>query len=139
MNPIAIFWPMVAHFFLVASVYVLLGWRRRLAVSSGGAKVRQFKFRTQEPEGSVTVANNLMNQFELPVLFHVVCLAMFVTNGVSFVAVLLAWVFVALRYVHAYVHVTSNNLRVRSLTFAVGFIVLVLMWAWFALHLAGAV
>ena len=41
--------------------------------------------------------------------------------------------------VHAYVHVTSNNLRVRSLTFAVGFIVLVLMWAWFALHLAGAV
>jgi hypothetical protein len=139
MNPIAIFWPMVAHFALVAAIYVLLGWRRRLAVTRDGAKIRQFKVRTEEPSASVTAANNLMNQFELPVLFHVVCLALFVTNGVSFVAVLLAWVFVALRYFHAYIHVTSNNLRIRSLAFAVGFIVLVLMWAWFALHLAGAV
>lgn len=139
MNPIAIFWPMVAHFALVAAIYVLLGWRRRLAVTRDGAKIRQFKVRTEEPGASVAAANNLMNQFELPVLFHVVCLALFVTNGVSFVAVLLAWVFVALRYFHAYIHVTSNNLRIRSLTFAVGFIVLVLMWAWFALHLAGAV
>jgi hypothetical protein len=139
MNPIAIFWPMVAHFALVAAIYVLLGWRRRLPVTRDGAKIRQFKVRTEEPGASVTAANNLMNQFELPVLFHVVCLTLFVTNGVSFVAVLLAWVFVALRYFHAYIHVTSNNLRIRSLTFAVGFIVLVLMWAWFALHLAGAV
>ena len=139
MNPIAIFWPMVAHFALVAAIYVLLGWRRRLAVTRDGAKIRQFKVRTEEPSASVTAANNLMNQFELPVLFHVICLALFVTNGVSFVAVLLAWVFVALRYFHAYIHVTSNNLRIRSLAFAVGFIVLVLMWAWFALHLAGAV
>jgi hypothetical protein len=139
MNPIAIIWPMVAHFALVAAIYVLLGWRRRLAVTRDGAKIRQFKVRTEEPSASVTAANNLMNQFELPVLFHVVCLALFVTNGVSFVAVLLAWVFVALRYFHAYIHVTSNNLRIRSLAFAVGFIVLVLMWAWFALHLAGAV
>jgi hypothetical protein len=139
MNPIAIFWPMVAHFALVAAIYVLLGWRRRLAVTRDGAKIRQFKVRTEEPGASVTAANNLMNQFELPVLFHVVCLALFVTNGVSFVAVLLAWVFVALRYFHAYIHVTSNNLRIRSLAFAVGFIVLVLMWAWFALHLVGAV
>ncbi|KQZ30749.1 hypothetical protein ASD50_17185 [Mesorhizobium sp. Root552] len=139
MNPIAIFWPMVAHFFLVSAIYVLLGWRRRIAVTSGGAKVRQFKVRTQEPEGSVTAANNLMNQFELPVLFHIVCLAFFVTNGVSFVAVLLAWVFVALRYLHAYVHVTSNNLRIRSLSFAAGFVIVVLMWAWFSLHLAGLV
>jgi hypothetical protein len=94
--------------------------------------------RTQEPEASVTTVNNLMNQFELPVLFHVVCMAMFMTNGVSLVGVLLAWLFVLLRYVHAYVHVTSNNLRIRSLSFAAGFVVLVLMWAWFALHLLSA-
>ncbi|KQZ99605.1 hypothetical protein ASD64_14860 [Mesorhizobium sp. Root157] len=139
MNPIAIFWPMVAHFALVSAVYVLLGLRRRLAVTSGEAKPRQFKVRAQEPDTSVTTANNLMNQFELPVLFHVVCLAMFVTNGVSLVAVLLAWLFVALRYLHAYVHVTSNNLSVRSLAFAAGFVVLVIIWAGFALHLTGAI
>ena len=70
MNPIAIFWPMVAHFALVGAIYVLLGWRRRLAVTRDGAKIRQFKVRTEEPAASVTAANNLMNQFELPVLFR---------------------------------------------------------------------
>ena len=137
MNPTAIFWPMIAHVALVCAVYCLLGLRRRNAVMSGAARAGQFKTRAVEPEGSATVAANLMNQFELPVLFHVVCLALFVTNGVSYVAVVLAWLFVLLRYVHAGVHVTSNNLRIRSPVFAAGFVVLVLMWVWFALHLAG--
>lgn len=137
MNPISIFWPMIAHVALVSAVYVLLGLRRRNVVMSGAARSSQFKTRAVEPEGSATVAANLMNQFELPVLLHVVCLALFVTSGVSYVAVVLAWLFVLSRYVHAGVHVTSNDLRIRSLVFAAGFVILVLMWIWFALHLAG--
>lgn len=139
MNPTAIFWPMAAHFLLVCLVYCLLGWRRREAVLNGAVRPDNFKTRASEPDVSASVSANLMNQFELPILFHVVCLALFVTNGVSYVAVLLAWLFVALRYVHAFVHVTSNDLRVRSPVFAAGFLVLVVLWAWFALHLAGAV
>lgn len=137
MYPIAIFWPMIAHVFLVCAIYALLGYRRRIAVVSGAVRPNHFKTRTEEPAASATVAANLLNQFELPVLFHVACLALFVTNGVSFVAVALAWLFVALRYAHAFVHVTSNNLRYRSPLFAAGFIVLVVLWIWFALHLLG--
>lgn len=33
---------------------------------------------------------------------------------------------------------TSNDLRYRSPAFAAGFMVLVALWAWFALHLTGA-
>ena len=34
------------------------------------------------------------------------------------------WIFVASRYVHAWVHLTSNNLRLRSRSFFLGAIVL---------------
>lgn len=140
MNPTAILWPMVVHVLLVCLVYCLLGWRRRIAIMSGAVRADQFKTRGgSEPEVSASVAANLMNQFELPVLFHVACLALFVTNGVSYVAVTLAWLFIATRYIHAFIHVGSNDLRYRSAMFALGFLILVVMWFWFALHLAGAV
>ncbi|MGB3540335.1 MAG: MAPEG family protein [Mesorhizobium sp.] len=139
MNPTAIFWPMIAHVGLVCVIYVLLAVRRRHAVLSGAVKPNHFQSRANEPQESASVAANLMNQFELPVFFHVVCLALFATNGVSYVAVMLAWLFVVLRYAHAFVHVTSNDLRYRSPAFAAGFVVLVALWAWFALHLTGAV
>lgn len=139
MNPVAIFWPMIVHVGLVCVIYVLLAYRRRIAVVSGAVRPNHFRTRTEEPAVSAAVAANLLNQFELPVLFHAVCLALFVTNGVSFVTVVLAWLFVLARILHAFVHVTSNDLRHRSPLFATGFLILVILWFWFALHLLGAV
>jgi hypothetical protein len=41
----------------------------------------------------------------------------------------LAWVFVILRILHAYVHVTSNIVRLRGALYGVGAFVLIIMWA----------
>ncbi|RVC58712.1 MAG: hypothetical protein EOS65_24625 [Mesorhizobium sp.] len=137
MSQTAIFWPMLAHVLLVYIVYLVMARRRYIAVKSGEAKVGQYKVRTTEPASCVTVANNLINQFELPVLFHALCLALFVTNGVNYLTLALAWIFILSRYVHAWVHLSSNNLRHRSRVFFFGAVVLLLAWALFALHLAG--
>jgi hypothetical protein len=139
MNQTAIFWPMLAHVLLVFIVYVVLAMRRAHVVRSGEAKPAVYKMRASEPEGSMTAANNLMNQFEAPVLFHVCCLALNATAGVSIVALVLAWLFVLSRYVHAAVHLTTNRLRHRNLAFRSGLLLLAPMWIWFTLHLAGAV
>lgn len=139
MTPTAIFWPMLAHVLLVYIVYLALAVRRRASVRTGEARAAQFKLRGSEPESSITVSSNLMNQFELPVLFHVLCLALFATGGVGAVTLALAWIFIASRYVHAWVHLTSNRLRLRSPLFQFGAFVLGLAWIWFALHLAGVV
>jgi hypothetical protein len=138
-SQIAIFWPMLAQVLLVYIVYLVLGIRRYGSVADGSAKPSEFKTRGGEPEFSVTAANNLMNQFELPVLFYVLCISLFVSNGVSYITVALAWIFVLTRYAHAYIHVTSNRLRYRSAAFRLGWLVLGVMWIWFALHLLGAV
>lgn len=136
MNPIAIFWPMIAHVLLVFIVYALLGIRRRKSIVDGEAKLKQFKLRGEEPASTAPTSNNVMNQFESPVLFHVACICLFVTGGVNVLTVILAWLFVASRYAHSYVHLTSNNVSMRFNCFMLSMFVLFVMWAAFALHIA---
>ena len=128
---------MLAHVLLVYIVYLVMARRRYFAIKSGEAKAGQYRVRSTEPASSVTVANNLINQFELPVLFYALCLTLFVTNGVNYLTLALAWIFILSRYVHAWVHLTSNKLRHRSRVFFFGAVVLLLAWVLFALHLAG--
>jgi len=139
MNQTAIFWPMLGHVLLVFIVYVVLAIRRGGAVKSGEIKVNQFKGRMEEPSSSMTAANNILNQFEAPVLFHICCICLYVTAGSSILTVTLAWLFVIARYVHAYVHLTSNKIKWRNQSFRLGLLFLAILWIVFALHLAGLV
>lgn len=136
MNSTAIFWPMIAHVVLVFAIYVLLGMRRVDAVKGGEARPSQFRENRDEPPSSLFFRNNLENQFQLPVLFYPLCIALYLTGGAPSLAIALAWLFVALRYVHAWIHVTSNRIRYRRPVFIAGFFVLGLLWVWFAVRLA---
>ena len=49
------------------------------------------------------------NQFELPVLFYVLTILSIITHHADLVFVVLAWIFVLMRVLQAFVHVTSNN------------------------------
>jgi hypothetical protein len=136
MDANAIFWPMIAHVALVYGVYALMALRRKRAVETGSAKISQFRENRDEPAESLFVRNNLANQFELPVLFHLCCLAIHASGGVGTVVVVLAWIFVVSRYVHAAVHVTTNRIRHRQPAFIAGFLSLGAMWAALAIHIA---
>lgn len=131
----AIFWPMIAHVVLVAALYALLGVRRGAAVKAGRARISQFRENLNEPQESLLARNSLANQFELPVLFYAACLSLHVTGGDAILAVALAWVFSLSRYVHAFIHVTSNRIRHRQPAFVVGFVALIGLWAMLAMHL----
>ncbi|MBZ9669132.1 MAPEG family protein [Mesorhizobium sp. ES1-3] len=139
MNQTAIFWPVLAQVLLVYIIYVVMGRGRYFAVKSGEAKVGQYKVRSTEPASTVTVANSLINQFELPVLFYVLCLSLHMTNGVNYITLALMWIFVASRYFHAWFHLTSNDLLLRNRSFVLGAVVLALGWIWLALHLLAIV
>jgi hypothetical protein len=132
----AMIWPMVAHAALVLILYVLLSKRRVAAVKAGRATVSQFRANLEEPEDSLFVHNNLKNQFELPMFFHIGCLALFAVDGDNIGTVILAWLFVASRYAHSYVHVTSNRVFLRRNLFMVGVASVVGMWVWLAVWLA---
>ena len=128
----AIFWPMIAHVVLVYAIYVLMSRRRAAAIRTGSARSSQFRENRDEPDESLFAHNNLVNQFELPVLFYAVCLALVITDAVGIISLFFAWVFAFSRYVHAYIHVTSNRIRYRRPVFIVGFFALGFLWIDFA-------
>lgn len=136
MKQSAIFWPMLAQVLLTYIVYAVLGRRRFGPLIAGAVRPTVYTDRGNEPAGSATASNNLMNQFELPVLFYALCLSLYVSAGVGAATVAIAWMFVVLRCAHATVHLTSNRLGLRSALFAAGFAVLGLGWILFAAHVA---
>jgi len=81
------------------------------------------------------IANCYNNQFQLPVLFYVLTILAMVTRHADVIFVVLAWLFVISRIVHAYIHCTSNYMRHRFNAFAVGFFILLAMWAIFAVEI----
>ena len=131
----AIFWPMIAHVVLVVVLYALLGARRGAAVKAGQARFSQFRENLNEPQASLFARNSLANQFELPILFYAGCLSLHVTGGDGIWAVALAWLFSLSRYVHAFIHVTTNRIRHRQPAFVAGFMALIGLWALLAVHL----
>ncbi|MGO4437717.1 MAPEG family protein [Rhizobium sp. RAF56] len=126
------FWPMVAHVLLVFLLYGLLAMRRAAIVKAGKADRSVFRENRDEPSESLVVRNSIANQFELPVLFYAVSIVLYVAQADNLLAMVLAWIFVASRYAHAYVHVTINRLSLRGPLFLLGFLTLAAMWAWLA-------
>jgi hypothetical protein len=136
MTGFEIFWPMVAHAALVFALYALLSTRRASLIRSGEIDASLFRENRGEPGESLIVRNSIANQFELPVLFHLCCVLLYVTEADNLLSLGLAWLFVALRYAHAFIHVTSNRLRFRQPLFMAGFIVLFAMWTWLSVWMA---
>lgn len=132
----AIFWPVIVQIGLIYSVYYLLFTRRKLAVKAGRARLSQFRDNLTEPEETRFLKNNLTNQYELPVLFIAGCIANYATGHAGIIAVMLAWLFVALRIAHAVIHVGQNRLRYRVPVFIAGYAVNGLLWLWLAANLA---
>ena len=127
------FWPLAGHALLVFILYGLLAVRRAAVVRDGKAQREQFRENRDEPAESLVVRNCIANQFELPVLFYACSILLYTAEADNLAAVVLAWLFVASRYAHAYVHVTSNDLRWRGRLFAAGFLLLAAMWGWLGL------
>lgn len=65
------------------------------------------------PDRVAAPADNLRNLFELPVLFYALCLYLYLSSSVDAGHVIAAWLFVAFRILHSYVHCTSNRVMLR--------------------------
>ncbi len=132
----AMFWPMIAHAFLVFGLYVLLFIRRKKFTFTDKDAFKRFRDAGEEAAQSQLVNKNIANQFEIPVLFYAACLLLYITDADNIATIILGWIFVIARYAHSYVHVTSNRLRYRAPAFGISFAALVLMWGWLAIWLA---
>ncbi len=126
-----ILWPMAAMAALTFIVLSLVPMFRAGDVTAGRLKAHDFKMGESErvPEATRLYNRNYMNLLELPVLFYVVCLIIFVTGTAGPVKISLAWTFVLFRALHTLVHLTINQVLVRLTFFAAAAFALMLLWA----------
>src|SRR5262247_3772102 len=127
----------------VILTFVLLYWMayvRTRAIRIGEIKAQNIALREPNwPPGITQVGNAYHNQLELPVLFYVLTILAIVTRHADFLFVVLAWVFVLLRLVHAYIHLTTNHVGRRFQAFAAGAVVLAIMWLIFIVRILVAI
>jgi hypothetical protein len=126
-------------FVLVWLTFALLLWMagaRRGALVSGQTKIRDIALRQPNwPERATQIGNCFSNQFEIPVLFYVLIAIALPLRHADLVIVLLSWVFVVTRFVHAGIFVSSNDLGQRSIAWFAGVLALFAMWLYFALKI----
>jgi hypothetical protein len=126
-------------FVLVGLTFALLAamaFSRRNALVSKQTKVRDIVLGQQNwPVRTTQIGNCFRNQFELPVLFYILIALALPLRHADLVIVMLSWVFVVMRFVHAGIFVNSNDLNRRSLAWFAGALVLLIMWVYFALKI----
>ena len=132
-----ILYPLLAMFLLVCLVAATM-LRRRIAF---------YKLNRVHPQKTATSAqmaavmsdsrapDNFRNLFELPVMFYVAALTIFVTGNICVPHVILAWGYVVARYAHSLIHCTSNVVMHRFYAFLASCVLLVCIWLMLAYQL----
>ena len=92
----------------------------------------------EEPEPLRVVTRHFINLFEMPMLFYVVLLMIYVTHQTTTWLVACAWLYVVLRYVHSYVHLTKNDVMTRVIVYFSSGLVLFVMWVTLLVQLVRA-
>jgi hypothetical protein len=131
MSVLSLVYPMLALVLLTFGVLVALFRSRVRMVREGLAPVsyfRTFQGSVEVPEYSAKPARHFANLFEAPTLFYAGCLAAMVTGVIGTWVVALAWAYVAMRYVHAFIHLRGNRVRYRMRAYFVGWLCLLGLW-----------
>jgi hypothetical protein len=140
-NQVAILYPVFVQVLLVVVVGMSMAAARARAVKTmdrqrGNPDLAMG--RVAWPDDATKRAANYRNQFEGPVLFYAVVAFALITKGADTLMIVLAWLFVLTRIVHAAIHIGPNKVRWRSPAFALGFLIVVLMWIKLAVHVTTA-
>jgi hypothetical protein len=130
-------------FVLIALTFVLtmlMFFERNRTIYAGKVKIKDIALTKENwPERAKQVSNAFQNQFEFPVLFYVLVAFALFTRKADLIFVVLSWVFVISRILHAYIHVTSNRVPRRFFIFAFGVLVLAIMWVYFVIQILAGI
>ncbi|MGB8700850.1 MAG: MAPEG family protein [Thermosynechococcaceae cyanobacterium] len=137
MSQTKIFLPLCAMIALTFMVWVRLYVDRISELRSRQIAVQEISTSRQMAErlNNTNAADNFKNLFEMPVLFYVFCLTIFVTQSVTLVFVGGSWLYVLLRVTHSAIHCTYNNVLHRFTVYATSSLLLFGLWFMFGVQI----
>jgi hypothetical protein len=125
-----IFIPFLIQVLLTVALFIALAIAKARAEKAGLVDEKRRALHADAwPEGVIKINNNIRNQFEVPVLFYAVTIALYLLNAAGVTALILAWAFVLSRIAHAYVHTGINVVRIRRRIFMFGCLMVLAMTA----------
>jgi hypothetical protein len=136
LNLHAILLPVFVQVGLTFALLFMTGGRRLASLRKGYVRIPDIALGQRAwPERVQATSNAYANQLELPVLFFVLVPLAIITRKADVIFVVLSWVFVVTRLIHAGIFITTNDVRQRFIAFVVGVVVLLIMWIIFALRI----
>jgi hypothetical protein len=132
MSVMEVLLPVFVQVILTFFVVFVLAFKRTSLIRAREVRMADIALREPNwPDRARQCENNYLSQFELPVLFYVLMILLLITRQADIVQITLAWIFVVMRVAHAYIHLTTNDVRVRGPLFGIGLLVLAIMWGLF--------
>lgn len=136
MTAASILAPAFVHVLMTFVLLFASGRKRIAALRERKVKISDIALGQRNWPADVTQFSNAFdNQFQLPMLYYALTAFTMITNKGDLTFVILAWLFVATRLVHAFIYVTSNNITRRFKSYLAGMGVLAVMWIVFGLQL----
>ncbi len=131
MHNLDILYPAFAMFSLSLACLFSLGFLRFMAIRKREVKISYFRTYNEgtQPARLHLFARHVQNHFEVPPLFHLGLILSFVTGNNALLTLVFAWLFVAARLVHTFIHLGPNNVSMRFFTFGFSLICLCGVWA----------
>lgn len=118
---------MMLTFFVWCYMYYLrLSWVIKNKINPDALSTPE-KLNKLIPEEINYASNNLVNLFELPVLFYGVCICLVMLGLVDWFYVICAYGFFAFRVVHSLIHCTINHMHSRFITYILSSVCLWIM------------
>lgn len=102
--------------------------KRKQAIIKKEVHHSHFKsYRGETTEYLQIIQNHFNNQFQIPTIFFVVCVLCIAMNKVSYVTIFLALAFVVSRIIHSLIHLGSNHLIKRAMSYFTGVVIVAVM------------
>ncbi len=137
MHSTPILFPVFAMVLLTALVWMRMYYCRLGYIYGQHINPDHYKHRSDHngeiPAAANAASDNLMNLFEMPVLFYIAAITLQVTQMTDPLFIILCWSYVGLRYVHSFIHITYNRVVHRFATYVASTLVLWIIWMRMAL------
>ena len=129
MEKTLILYPAILMMILTLFLYVKNSLDNVKAIKTKAINFKYFKtYKGEVPDYVAVSRQTLKNQFELPIFFYFLISIILVFDKVSQLDIILAWIFVAFRYFHCYIRLSSNYVPYRAIVFQLGMFVLIAWW-----------
>ncbi len=126
MEPQLIFWPVLAQIALTIFMFIRIAVVKARSLKAEDVDLSRRALHPDAwPDYVLQVTNNVRNQFEMPVLFYVLALGLWALDEVNVATLALAWLYVASRVAHAYIHTGSNIVKYRLKMFQLSTLALI--------------